>query len=323
MIPRYASRLRASLITSAVFLSLASLAPTASAGEGGTSHILPGATATLVDLPPTANGWFFKPMYLNYNGEVSAQMPTAIGITGSLDVNANTVVVGGGYTFDQKILGGGSYTVAMFAPHTSLDVTATIQTPFGTKKIHNEVSGMGDMTLVPVMLAWKSGNWQYDVMMPVYAPTGSYELGRLGNPGLNYWTFDPVVGTTYSNKSTGFNASAHLGYAMNTENNDTDYQSGSLTHFEGAIQQVVPVGTGFMTLGAEGFYFDQTTADSGKGATLGDFKGRTAGAGPVVGYILPLNSKESLVFELKWLKETETRKRLEGDYTWLKMVYKF
>jgi hypothetical protein len=114
----------------------------------------------------------------------------------------------------------------------------------------------------------------------------------------------------------------HAGYAMNTENSATQYQSGSLLHVEGVIQQFLPVGSGFLTLGAEGFYFVQITGDSGTGATLGDFKGMAAGVGPVLGYIQPLGT-QSLVVELKWLTEVDTKKRLEGDYLWLKMVYKF
>ena len=35
------------------------------------------------------------------------------------------------------------------------------------------------------------------------------------------------------------------------------------------------------------------------------------------------NKTESLVLELKWLAETATQKRLEGDYVWLKAVYNF
>ena len=172
------------------------------------------------------------------------------------------------------------------------------------------------------MLAWKTGDWQIDTMVPVYAPTGSYEQGRLGNPGLNYWTFDPNIGVAYSNKKSGFNAMMRVGCAINTENADTNYRSGSLVHFEGAIQQILPVGSGFMTLGAEGFYFEQVTDDSGSGATLGDFRGRTAGVGPVLGYIQPLG-RQALIVELKWLPELDTKNRLEGDYLWLKTVYKF
>ena len=33
---------------------------------------MPGANATLVDLPPTSPGGFFKPMFINYHGEASA-----------------------------------------------------------------------------------------------------------------------------------------------------------------------------------------------------------------------------------------------------------
>jgi len=296
----------------------------ASAGEGGTAHVLPGANATLVDVLPTTPGSFFKPMYMNYSGSASAQIPTAAGVASNLDAQADTLVLGGGYTFDQTVLGGAHYTVAAFLPYSWLDISANVNLPGGgSVGRRSEVSGFGDLTVVPVMLAWKtSDNWQVNALMPIYAPTGSYKEGRLGNPGLNYWTFDPMVGVAYTNKQSGFNAMIHGGYAMNTENSDTDYQSGSLLHVDAAIQQILPVGSGFLTLGAEGFYFDQITGDSGSGAVLGDFKGMTAGLGPVLGYIQPLG-KESLVFELKWLAEMDTKNRLEGDYTWLKAVYKF
>ena len=293
------------------------------AGEGGTSHVLPGATATLTDLPGTSAAWFVKPMYLHYSGNASAQIPTAAGVTTNLNATANTLAIAGGRTFEQTVLGGAHYTFAVALPYTWLDISGNVQLPGGGSVArHSEVSGFGDLAVLPVMLAWKMGDWQIDAMLPIFAPTGSYENGRLGNPGLNYWTFDPVIGAVYANKASGFNAMAHVGYAMNTENPDTDYQSGSLLHFEGVIQQIIPLGSGFLSLGAEGFYFEQVTGDSGDGATLGDFKGRTAGLGPVLGYIQPFG-KETLVVELKWLPELDTKNRLEGDYIWLKMVYKF
>jgi hypothetical protein len=298
------------------------LAGWAMAGEGGTSHVLPGATATLIDLPGTSPAWFVKPMYLNYHGTQSATIPTAAGLAANLDATANTLALAAGRTFEQTFLGGAHYTFAIALPYTWLNISGNVQTPAGTVPRQNNVSGFGDMAVLPVMLAWKTGDWQIDAMLPIFAPTGSYQEGRLGNPGLNYWTFDPVIGAAYSHKASGFNAMLHVGYAMNTENRDTEYQSGSLLHFEGVIQQIIPLGSGLLNLGVEGFYFDQITGDSGAGATLGDFKGRTAGLGPVLGYIQPLG-KQSLVVELKWLTELETKKRLQGDYLWLKMLYKF
>ncbi|MDH5286848.1 MAG: transporter [Betaproteobacteria bacterium] len=284
------------------------------------SHVMPGANGTMVDLPPAGPGWFFKPMFVNYQGDNTIRIPTAAGIVANADVTTNTFVVGGGYGFEQTVLGGAHFGVAAFLPYTWVDISA--QTASGLRRIDNSVSGLGDATIVPVMLAWKSGDWQYDFLLPIYAPTGSYELGRLGNTGLNYWTFDPIVGLAYANAKSGFNAAAHVGLAMNTENDDTQYKSGNVLHLDASIQQIFPLGSGFANVGIEGWYFQQVSCDSGAGATLGCFKGRTAGVGPVLGYIQPIG-KDKLIFEFKWLPEIETKNRLKGDFLWAKMVYKF
>jgi hypothetical protein len=42
----------------------------------------------------------------------------------------------------------------------------------------------------------------------------------------------------------------------------------------------------------------------------------------VLGYIQPFG-EQKLLLEAKWLPELETRNRLNGDYFWLKAVYKF
>jgi len=315
-VQRRISRSAATMLCVLVFAS-----PVAIAGEGGTSHIMPGANATLMDLPPMSPGGFFKPMYINYRGDASATIPTAAGVVANLNADANTLVLGGGYGLEQTILGGAHYSIAAFLPYTWLSISGN-SGALGGVRIQNSVSGIGDLTVVPVMLAWKSDDWQYDFLMPVYAPTGSYEVGRLGNTGLNYWTFDPIVGVAYSNPKSGFTAAIHAGYAMNTENNATSYKSGDYLHVDAAVQQIFPLGSGFANAGVEGWYFQQVTCDSGSGATLGCFKGRTAGIGPVLGYIQPIGT-EKLLFELKWLPELETKNRLNGDYIWLKMVYTF
>jgi hypothetical protein len=291
------------------------------AGEGGVSHILPGANATLVDVPPTSPGWFVKPMYLNYDGDASARIPTAAGVVANMHANVNTFIVGGGYGFDGTVLGGAHYDIAAFLPYSWISVSGDTAA-LGGRQIQNSVSGLGDLTVVPVMLAWKSDNWQYDFLMPVYAPTGSYEVGRLGNPGLNYWTVDPIVGLAYSDAKSGLNAAVHMGYAFNSENNDTSYKSGDILHIDASIQQILPLGSGYANIGAEAWYFQQATCDSGAGATLGCFKGMTSGIGPVLGYIQPIG-QETLLIEFKWLPELDTKNRLNGDYLWLKMVYKF
>ncbi len=49
---------------------------------------------------------------------------------------------------------------------------------------------------------------------------------------------------------------------------------------------------------------------------------RTAGLGPVLSWTKNVGGVD-VITELKWLHEMDTRKRLEGDYVWLKCVLKF
>lgn len=169
----------------AALLAVLSAAPVlVQAGEGGVSHIMPGANVTLVDLPPTSPGWFAKPMYINYQGDASARIPTAAGVVANAEVTTNTIVLGGGYGFEQQVLGA-HYGVAAFMPYSWVDISGDTAA-LGGKRIQNSVSGLGDITIVPVLMAWKSGDVQYDFLLPIYAPTGSYKVGRLGNTGLNY-----------------------------------------------------------------------------------------------------------------------------------------
>lgn len=291
------------------------------AGEGGTSHVMPGGNATMLDVPPTSPGGFLKPMYVNYRGNASARVPTAAGVVTNLNASANTFVIGGGYSFDKTILGGAHASVAAFLPYSDITISGN-SAALGGVSIRNSVSGFGDMTVVPLLLGWKADNWQYDVLIPVYVPTGSYEKGRLGNTGLNYWTVDPTVGVAYSNAKTGLNAAIHVGLAINTENSATNYKSGNILHLDAAVQQIIPLGSGFATVGAEAWYFEQVSCDSGAGAILGCFKGRTAGLGPVLSYIHPMGT-QALIVEFKWLPELETKNRLKGDYLWMKVAYKF
>jgi hypothetical protein len=64
------------------------------------------------------------------------------------------------------------------------------------------------------------------------------------------------------------------------------------------------------------------TANSGSGATLGDFKARDLGVGPVASYIVKVGGRD-LLSELKWLHEFGTQNRPEGSTVFLKVLYKF
>jgi len=293
------------------------------ATEGGSGHYFPGTVATLIDLAPTKPGWVIEPVYLHYEGDVTAskQIPVAGLTTTGMDASLDILILGGLYSFSQPVLGA-TYSVGAYLPYVSMTVKAKVNSQLGSKSVRDDENGLGDMMIIPAMMAWKDSPWQYNAALSVYAPTGKYELGDLANTGLNYWSFDPFVGVSYNHPTLGFNAALHGGVIFNTENNDTDYQSGSMLHLEGSIQQLLPVGPGFISLGAEAFYLQQLESDSGQKKVLGDFEGRTAGIGPVLGYLLPLG-ENTLVTELRWLPELDTENRLEGNYLFLKIVYQF
>lgn len=289
------------------------------AEEGGAGHYVPGALATLIDLPPTQPGMVFETAYLNYDGQADSALLGGL-LTANLDAKSEALLLGGFYTFEEKVLGAW-YSAGVLLPYVDMDITASVQTGQQSVRRRDQESGWGDVTLLPVMMAWKQDEWQFNAVLPIYAPTGEYEEGRLANPGKNYWTFDPTVGVAYSGQNL-WNWAVHTGFAINTENKDTNYKSGTVWHVEGSVQKLIPMGSGLLAVGANAFYYDQITGDSGDGARLGNFKGSTTGVGPVISYLLP-GAEESMVFELRWLPEMSVSKRLDGDYIWGKFVYQF
>ena len=313
---------RTAWVSGLVILLAGAVASPVSAAEGGTGHYVPGALATLIDLPPTQQGWVLEAAYVHYGGDVSIDIPIAGLDTAGLDVEADSLLLGAFYTRGLPIEGL-FYSVGAFLPYVWMDAKAEVRTPLGPLRRRDSASGIGDLTIIPGMLAWKRGSWQLNALLPIFAPTGDYDVGRLANPGLNYWSFDPTVVASFNHETTGFNAALHLGVMFNTENTDTDYQTGDLFHMEASLQQLLPLGPGFASIGAEAFYLDQIEGDSGSGARLGNFERRSVGVGPVLGYVLPHGDNNNFVVEFRWLPEIETKHQLEGDYFWLKVIYQF
>jgi hypothetical protein len=293
------------------------------AEEGGSGHYVTGSIATLIDLPPIKPGWVFESLYLHYEGDISATvtLPTSGLIVANLDATSDALSVGGLYTFETKVAGA-FYSVGSFLPYVWMDVTANVTAGGFKGSRRDKEDGIGDITLLPLVMGWKNGDWQYNALLSIYAPTGDYEAGSLANPGLNRWSFDPTVGISYNGEKSGFNAALHTGFAMSTENADTDYKSGTAWHTELTLQQLLPVGPGHLGIGLNAFFYEQITADSGTGAKLGDFEGRSTGVGPVLTYVMPLG-ENTIIAEASWLPELDTKRRLEGDYFWLKLVYQF
>ena len=89
-------------------------------------------------------------------------------------------------------------------------------------------------------------------------------------------------GLMYFGQENGIEASLFAGIDFNTENDATNYQSGTQFHLDGTLAQHFPLFGGLAGVGANGYWYEQVTGDSGAGATFGSFKARTAGLGPAL-----------------------------------------
>ena len=153
----------------------------------------------------------------------------------------------------------------------------------------------------------------------IVAPTGSYDKDRNVDAGLNYWSFDSTLAATYLNMETGLEISAAAGYIYNTENDDTNYQTGQEFHLDHMLNQFF---SDTFAVGLHGYYYKQITGDSGSGTFLGDFKGEAAGIGPAIMWMPKIKDRDIMI-SAKWLHDYYTDNRLEGDHFWLNLTMQF
>ena len=309
----------------AALCGCAIIQPLLRAEEGGSGHYLPGAMASFVDGVPPKETFIARYNMVYYNGDIAANEPLPIAGVNTLGADATSWAHGVSLLWRPALELGERWSYAMSAtiPFVWMDVTANV-TAGGTRvRRTSSLEGLGDVVLMPLMLNYNvSSNLNLNFRTGLYAPTGDYEVGRLANTSKNFWTFEPTLGLMYFGVNNGIEASMFLGADFNTENPDTDYQSGTQLHVDGTLAQHFPLFKGLAGVGVNGFWYEQVTGDSGAGASFGDFEARTAGLGPVLSYAFKLG-KVDMIAEAKWLRELETVKRLKGDTVWFKLVAKF
>jgi hypothetical protein len=295
------------------------------AEEGGTGHYVPGSIASFMDGVAPKEALLLRLNVLNYDGSVGKTQPLPIAGLTAVGAEAKSTAVGLTVFWRPPVeIGEGwSYGMSATVPYVWLDVSADVTALGITASRKTSVSGLGDAVLMPLMLNQNvNPDFNINYRVAIYAPTGSYELGRLANTGKNFWTLGPIVGFMYFGQKNGIEASTFVGADFNQTNPDTHYKSGTQFHVDGTFAQHFPWQGGLVGVGVNAYYYQQVTGDSGSGATLGDFKGRTLGLGPVASFATKVGGHD-LISELKWLHETSTTNRLKGDLVWLKVIYKF
>ena len=302
------------------------------AEEGGSAHYMPGAAASFIDAFPGKPGGLAVLNYFTYydaSAGAGRSLPLGGLLTAGIDATAYADTIAAIYQTPWQVLGGG-FALGVAVPYVWLEVEGRAQrvgpggVPGPVFSARDTANGIGDMTIYPFMLGWTNlvPDLKLDARFGIYAPTGEYEQGHLANVGKNYWTFEPGIMASWLSSKIGTEVSLYTGVDFNTENEDTDYTSGTSLHLDMTVAQHLPLFGGFMGVGANGFYYEQISGDSGSGARLGDFEGMTYGVGPVLSYVRQIG-KTQLLAEVKWLPELDTDKRMEGDYIWFKFGFLF
>ncbi len=302
------------------------------AEEGGSAHYLPGSVASFADAFPAQPGGLAVLNYFTYyDGSAGGnrQLPANGLLTAGMDVTVYADSLTAIYQAPWEVLKGG-IAFGVSVPYVWLEVEASAQrinpggVPGPVFQARDTDSNIGDMLIIPYMIGWTNlaPDLKVDTRLSIYAPTGHYEAGQLANTGKNYWSFEPGIMASWLSSKIGTEVSGYAGVAFNTENSATDYTSGASLHLELTAAQHLPLGKGFIGIGANGFYYQQISGDSGSGAVLGDFEGHTVGVGPTISYIHPFE-KAQLIAEVKWLPELDVDKRLKGDYVWFKLGFLF
>lgn len=128
-------------------------------------------------------------------------------------------------------------------------------------------SRIGDITLTPLTVGWHAGNFHWNFGLSVVAPTGVYQKGALAFASLNYWTVLPQFALTYFDPASGWDVSAAIAYAIDTENHATNYLTGNIFDLDWAVGKQIPA----WKIGVIGYFLRQVTGDSG----AAPFSGRT------------------------------------------------
>ncbi len=281
------------------------------AAEGGYSNYIPGTYGDFgMALAPTET-WTLRNDLYYYDANVDRTVASgnlATGVDLRFLMNFTTLVYK-----PEVTLFGGQFATGLFVPLVDLDFDASLSVGSAAAAVGDSATGIGDITFFPFILYWSRGNVHTSLGQFIIAPTGDYSPSNLINNGLNYWSFDTNLAVTYLNPETGRDISFNIGHIYNTENDDTDYQTGREIHVDLVANQFL---SETLAIGIHGFYLKQVSGDSGSGALLGSFKAEAAGIGPAVLWTKRIGTKD-VSFIAKWLHEFDAENRLEGDHLFL------
>ncbi len=309
------------------------------ADEDGVSMWLPGLFGSLAAAPQQP-GWTQATIYYHTTVSAGAEVARArefsigrlpVNLSANLNLNAKAqadlALSISTYVFATPVLGGQAAVglLGVYGRNNVLlegTLSAALTLPGGavipfsrSNSISNSVTGFGDL-FPQFSLRWNNGVHNIMTYVTGDIPVGAYDATRLANIGIGHGAVDAGAGYTFFNPLTGQELSGVLGFTYNFENKSTQYQNGVDMHLDLAQSQFL---TKQLQVGLVGYVYKQLSCDSGAGDLVGCFDSQVFGAGPQVGYVIPMGDLQGYV-NLKGYKEFGAKNRPEGWNVWLTFV---
>lgn len=281
--------------------------------EGGVGRPITGQQVfSNAGIVPPEPGWVTSFTSIWYDGELKggkgAPISGEVGV--GLDMKVSYTMANFTHIWDTG-KGRWNYASAIGVPVQYTDVSISITGPRG-RTLGTEDTGtqFADMLITPIAAGYHFDEVNHLALsLPIYVPTGAYNDDRLANPGQNTYTFMPTVAFTHLDGKGGeFTLSSGLEFY--TENDATDYRNGNIFTLDALWTH--GFGNGW-NAGIVGGYVQQITDDKGQTAdSLNGFRGRSVGAGPVVGWAGKFADAQASV-SARWVPEFDTKNRPEGN----------
>ena len=297
---------------------LTALSGPLSAAESGKSLYLLGRQGPVAALNPD-KGWHLTNDLYYYNADNDGTIPTGNNKSKGNSVDAFRNIAQVTWVTGARFLGA-RVAMGVTVPYgtVKLDANSTSQgnnPPNGNSDSERD-TGFGDPEFL-ASLAWRQEReerfFSASFYSSVFIPVGSYNDNSIANMGSNRWGVD--VGTAFdgAHYETGGEMSGVIGYTINGENEDTDYETGNEFHAELSLLKRLSSRWG---VGVAGYFYKQITGDNGGPVELGSFKGRVEGLGPQLDYKFTAVNRP-MKLNLRWYHEFSSKNRAEGDSVFL------
>ncbi|GJE44632.1 SphA family protein [Methylobacterium soli] len=305
------------LVGSLILGSAIATSLSAEAAEGGLSFYIEGQAVPLGGIVPPP-GLYFDSTTWFYNARISGNRQTQIGGNVIADAKVNLVAdfVTALWVTPVQILGGDlAFAFVMPFGEPAVRAGVLLNGPLINQALGRPVGvSVGDATfnpgdpIVSGTLGWHSGNWHWKLAGVLSIPAGAYEPGQLSNVALNRYVGDISAAATYLDPTLGYELSAAAGFTLNGRNPATRYDTGTEFHVDVSASKYL---SKEVSVGVIASHYQQITGDSGPGARLGPFMGRTTAVGGTISVTGELG-KVPVTARLKVLREVEVENRFQG-----------